>query len=146
MTRLTTHTLLTWLGGCRPLLLLEGSHDAVSSRVRPRELKQIRPRMHQNKNKNKKNTYSPSSGLNQIASLRLIQYLIIDTYRSLVVLRAVQPHLGKGRLHHLQSLLVGRLQLLRLFVKLEEHQSLQQAVHFLCREENDILSLSTSCK
>ncbi|KAG7217851.1 hypothetical protein INR49_031499 [Caranx melampygus] len=54
------------------------------------------------------------------------------SYRSLVVLETVRPHLGHGRLHHVQSLLVGQLQLLCLFVELEQHQGFKQTVHFLC--------------
>lgn len=57
-------------------------------------------------------------------------------YRSLTVLQALGPHLRNRCLHHLQSLVEGQLQLLCLFVKLEQNQGLQQAVHLLCRREN----------
>lgn len=55
-------------------------------------------------------------------------------YRRLTVVEAFGPHLRDRGLHHLQSFLVGQLQLLRLFVKLEQQQGLQQAVHLLCNE------------
>lgn len=58
-----------------------------------------------------------------------LQYI----YRCLAVLLAFGPDFRERRLHHLQSLLVGQLQLLRLLVELKEHQRLQQAVDLLCR-------------
>lgn len=62
------------------------------------------------------------------------------SYRRLAVLLAFGPHLRDGRLHRLQGLLEGLLQLLRLPLQLEERQRLQQAVDLLCsaaREHRD---------
>lgn len=55
------------------------------------------------------------------------------SYRRLAVLLAFGPHLRDGRLHRLQGLLEGLLQLLGLPLQLEERQRLQQAVDLLCR-------------
>lgn len=54
-------------------------------------------------------------------------------YRRLAVLLAFGPHLQDRRLHRLQGLLKGLLQLLGLPLQLEERQRLQQAVDLLCR-------------
>lgn len=57
----------------------------------------------------------------------------VHVYRRLSTLRTVGPHLRDRGLHHLQGLLEGQLQRLRLPVVLEEHQRPQQVVHLLCR-------------
>lgn len=56
-------------------------------------------------------------------------------YRGLAGLQAFRPHLRNCCLNHLQSFIVGQLQLFCLFVKLEQHQHLQQVVDFLCQGE-----------
>lgn len=55
------------------------------------------------------------------------------THWSLALLQVLTPDLWKGRLHELQQDTVVSLQAAGRTVKLEEHQSFQQAVNFLCR-------------
>lgn len=55
------------------------------------------------------------------------------THWSLALLQVAGPDLWKSRLHELEQLTVVSLQAAGRTVKLEEHQSLQQAANFLCR-------------